>query len=535
MSSQTNFNYLFVSDLHLSEGRDPQTGLIHRNEDFFEDDAFAQFVAYHVALNRNPEAPLYFQKPWKLVINGDIFDFLQVVSLPAEGDELVKVTGASRHKDLSANECKFGLGTKSKEIVWKLNRIAAGHPLFFQALAWFLAQEGNELVCMKGNHDIELYWPAVQHRMKTLLTEAYRAWHNHHDTECPLPVYDDLPAELNPNILRTAVQFPPFNLYEPDLFYVEHGCQYDPANAFTNFDKPLLPQNQNVIALPEGSLFVRYFFNPVEYIHPFADNLKPISRYAFWLMRNAPMETVTFFTDIFPEYWRARRQIRSKLKHKQPAQAPPDPFRQKLLKIQLGTQANLKKTGKNTTWRMVASIGLLFVTLLLLLFIIRWIADGYFALAAVSIVLILASLWGSKAFFNSVNSLLAAPYLYTAAGQVARLLNGRPQPDLSSVRYHIFGHDHAAKLELLDTSDEANKPDYRQWYINTGSWIPVFSETEQLLRPSAHLTFLRLVPEHIHDDIPNSDVPELLRWSPEAGRPLPVRLFSEEEKRNCDT
>ena len=37
------FNYLFVSDFHLSEGRNPDDGLIHRNEDFFQDVPFAQF------------------------------------------------------------------------------------------------------------------------------------------------------------------------------------------------------------------------------------------------------------------------------------------------------------------------------------------------------------------------------------------------------------------------------------------------------------------------------------------------------------
>lgn len=531
MNSQPKFNYLFVSDLHLSEGRNAQSGLIHRNEDFFEDRAFAEFIAYHVALSRNPATAVYHQKPWKLVINGDIFDFLQVTSLPEEGTELLAICDTTQYKDLRPNEVKFGLGTKAKEIVWKLSQVAQGHPLFFQALAWFLAQGGNELICMKGNHDIELYWPAVQHHMKTLLAEAYQDWYGRcrHEQECPLPDYDELPESLDPNILRSAVHFPPFHLYEPGLFYVEHGCQYDPANAFLNFDKPLLPHDPESIELPEGSLFVRYFFNAIENIHPFADNLKPISRYAFWLLRNAPAEIVTFVTDIFPEYWQARRQIRKKMQNKHAPTAPANPFRQELLKVQLDIQTGLKKNGRTTTWRMIASIIFLLAAILLALFVVRWIADGYLGLALVSILLILAALWGSAASFRSVDKLMVTPYLLTAAGKVARLLNGRPQPGLGPVRYHIFGHDHAAKLTLLDTNGDPHKPDFRQWYINTGSWIPVFNETEQLLRPSAHLTFLRLVPEKIQADVPNSDMPELLRWSSEAGKPLPVRLFSTDE------
>jgi hypothetical protein len=42
-------NFLFVSVFHISEGRDPKTGLTHRNEEFFYDVAFAQFVVHYVA------------------------------------------------------------------------------------------------------------------------------------------------------------------------------------------------------------------------------------------------------------------------------------------------------------------------------------------------------------------------------------------------------------------------------------------------------------------------------------------------------
>jgi len=519
-STPTDFNYLFVSDLHLSEGRDPQTGLIHRNEDFFEDEAFAQFLAHHAALSRNPEASAYYQKPWKLVINGDIFDFLQVTSLPPEGEELAQITGAAHYKDLPANVRQFGLGTQAKEIVWKLNRIAAGHPLFFQALAWFLAQGGNELVCLKGNHDIELYWPAAQRQMKTLLAEAYRTWRSHPNVECPLPAYEDMPAELDSNILDAAVQFPPFHFYEPDLFYVEHGCQYDPANAFAHFDDPRLPDKPELIELPAGSLFVRYFFNRVENIHPFADNLKPISRYIFWLAQNAPAEIVNIITNILPDYLFAWRETRQKMKKQTKPQAPDEPFRQELLKLHLESQKMLSKAGKQTTARMIGSGVLLLTAVLLFLAVIRVVGAGQYALGAVLLLLILAAVSGSLTLFHSLNALLTEPYLFTAARQVAQLL--AKQPEMSHVPYLIFGHDHAAKLWEIPPQTGRNTPNYRQWYVNTGSWIPVFSEEERLERPSAHLTFFRLVPEQINDNT----LPELLRWSPEMARPLPVRLFA---------
>ncbi|HUM68297.1 MAG TPA: hypothetical protein PLK31_05575, partial [Chloroflexota bacterium] len=78
------------------------------------------------------------------------------------------------------------------------------------------------------------------------------------------------------------------------------------------------------------------------------------------------------------------------------------------------------------------------------------------------------------------------------------------------------------RLMLLDNNDDPHHPGYRQWYINTGSWIPVFSQEEQLTRPAANLTFLRLVPSRLAN---GSDIPELLRWSEDANAPRPARLF----------
>ena len=172
-------NFLFVSDFHISEGRDPKTGLTHRNEDFFHDVAFAQFIVHHVAGNGA------HSKPWKLVLNGDLFDFLQVTTLPDNG-ELPQVIG---NRALTENEVKYGLGTSERASVWKVGKIKAGHPLFFQALAWFVAHPQHEVVFLKGNHDVELLWTAVQKALRGCLAEAYVAWRQNPTV---LPVADTL-------------------------------------------------------------------------------------------------------------------------------------------------------------------------------------------------------------------------------------------------------------------------------------------------------------------------------------------------------
>lgn len=530
---KTTHNYLFISDLHLSEGWDPKTGLLHRNEDFFHDQALAQMLAYHVALSRNPDAPNFYQTPWKLVINGDIFDFLQVVSKPTAVDnnvtiEAVDEAGAptQTQKTLSENEQKYGLGTSSPEIVWKLDKIAAGHPLFFQALAWFIAHDGNEVVLMKGNHDIEIYWPAVQTRMRQLLQAAYTDWRTADDHESPLAAYDDLPAELDWQTAKTAVHFPTLYLYEEGLFYAEHGCQHDPANAFKNFANPRLPQDMDFIELPEGSLFVRYFFNDVEKIHPFADNMKPISRYIFWLVRNAPTSLFSFLTILLPDYLRAKREIgkktsKGKTENKQPSR---NNFEKVLFSIQAGSRDKLHRGSQSATRRMILSVLFVIVMVLLLVLGIRLLAIGAFLWMAAAIVAALASLFLSSYLFQSLDRLLATPFLYEAAVQIAQLLNSPQEDTLDSVPYIIFGHDHNADVKIIRHENGAHQPDYRQWYVNTGAWVPVFSEEERLIRDDEQLTFLRLVPARVKN---GRDTPELLQWIPAANQPMSIRLFDE--------
>ena len=527
-------NYLFVSDFHLSEGRSPENGLIHRNEDFFQDVAFAQFLAHHGQLSHQETAVEYYNTPWKLVINGDIFDFLQVISKPKQGAELFGVKGVRTHAELSQNEQDFGLGTSSPEIVWKVSHIAKGHPIFFQALAWFVAQPGNELVLMKGNHDIELFWPDVQLRIRQLLQRAYNDWRQTavpDDAHALLPLLDGMPEELSSAHVKKIAIFPPSYLYEPGLFYAEHGCQHEPANSFKNFEDPRLPDAPDYIELPSGSLFVRYFFNDVEHIHPFADNMKPISRYIFWVLRHAPSELSTFASQLLPRYLRARRKVNKKIKQRAEAAAMPetdDSFLKAVHDLQTHSRETISSSTLQTIGRLVGSLALALLAVVLLFVTVRVIALGIYWPAIIAVLLALIFGYSASGMVQSLDKLLEGHYLYTGAARIARLLNGRTHSGYSSVRYFIFGHDHAANVRPLPATDK-NRPAYRQWYVNTGAWVPVFSESDRLLRSDEQLTFLRLVPSRVqhNDEAQNRDMPELLQWSAQANAPLEVRLFDE--------
>lgn len=526
------FNYLFVSDLHLSEGVKADTGKLHRNEDFFHDVSFANFLNYHVQLSHDKALSGYYQVPWKLVINGDLFDFLQVVSMPPVSKEGVATmavmnaagTAVAKQKKLSHNEKTYGLGTSEPEIVWKLNLIYEGHPLFFQALAWFVAT-GNHLVIMKGNHDIELFWPAVQTALRHILVEAYETWHQaaHTGEETRLHHYPDLPSALSLDDVAAAVAFPATYYYEKEIFYIEHGCQYDPSNWFPNFEDPRLPSHKEYLELPSGSLFVRYFFNGVENIHPFADNIKPISRYIFWLFRNAPASAFLFLTKLLPNYLRGLAKVREKKgyrpeENRQPANSE---FEKELFKIQKSTRENMLKGGRQTSIRMFFSIVLILISVILGLTGIRLLSNGNYLWMIINFIGAIAAYVGSSYLFMSLDGLLGVPFLHHAAIQINQLLNKSEPDTIAPVPYLIFGHDHSATIELLPVQSSQANPNFKQWYVNTGAWVPVFSEEERLLRDDEHLTFFRIVSQHLDRD----QLPELLQWSPEANQPLPVRLF----------
>ena len=65
------YNYLFVSDLHIASGVDPEKQTYHPREDFYYDLEFFRFLIW---ADKHPENG----KKWELVFNGDCFDFLPV-------------------------------------------------------------------------------------------------------------------------------------------------------------------------------------------------------------------------------------------------------------------------------------------------------------------------------------------------------------------------------------------------------------------------------------------------------------------------
>ena len=496
-------NLLIVSDLHLSEGLDPSSGKFSRLEDFLFDDAFARFLRHHEEVRGQLR---FGGRPWLLILNGDLFDFLQVVSLPQEGRLLRAVKGVDRRQELRVDERDYGLETTAGESEWKLKQIARGHQRFFAALGWFVAH-GNYIAVIKGNHDVELHWPQVQERF---IAEVGRAY-----TRARLVLDHGPPISLEDCAAR--IHFYPWFYYEPGRIYVEHGGQYEAANYFRDYLNPVLPHDPTRIDLPWGSLFVRYLFNKVEDVHPFADNIKPYTRYLGWAFRKDPTGTIEMLMTRGWVFLRALSNVGRKTmasvrhdigQHRQgqppvPVPLPPDvATRVAALARQRVGVVWQEWVGSAIQLLLSLLMGLIIVTFLVLAWLnltagVGWMTAVYLMAAALAYFL-------RRGLKRSLAFLFERDYLLRVARELEQILE-----PAHVVRYIVMGHNHRVALERLE----------RAWYVNTGAWVPVY-EREGPLEGWEALTFFRLAWGY-------EGVPELLRWDDAASAPARVVLWSD--------
>ncbi len=498
-------NLLVVSDLHLSEGWNPNTGKTSRLEDFFADGAFARFLRYHERIKNQPR---FGGRPWLLVLNGDVFDFLQVVSLPREGMALRTVKGVDRQSDLPANEREYGLGTTAAESEWKLKQIARGHQPFFAALGGFVAH-GNHVAVVRGNHDVELHWEPVEDRF---IVEAKRAYVRKRFREGRGP-------PLTLTACRERIHFYPWFYYEPGRVYVEHGGQYEAANHFRDFLNPVLPGDPAHIELPWGSLFVRYLFNKVEDVHPFADNVKPLTRYLSWAFRKNPVKATQVLVrrgSVFLRaLWKAGRKAAAPLQHPTSAKPHVDDEAAPLPREATEQIEALAQRRVENAWRswiasllngLTSLLTLLIVAALVLLagwtlFLAQepwWMVVAYLAMAATATFL-------RRRLRQSLSRLSGQDYLSEVAQELEQILQRAGGVDTIAL-----GHSHRPAIERLQDA----------WYVNTGTWIPVY-EREGTVEGREVLTFLRL-------SRGSEDSPELLDWDDAAGAPARMVLWQDD-------
>jgi len=222
--------YLVVSDLHLADIEDyPDGWKRHKSSAWVYDDEFDEMV-------RAFEAEGEADDRLTLILNGDIFDFDLVTAVPDPAPW-----------PIGPIEDQYGLDATAPKSAWKLQRMLGDHPTFITTLAR-LCDAGHRVVLVLGNHDRELWFPAVQEVFFAAVKAAASG-----------------PVEASQ--LRVESWF----YYVPGEIYVEHGHQYDYYSSFRYNLEPIYRKGgEEHLALPTGNLSNRFLLSNIGYFNPHA-------------------------------------------------------------------------------------------------------------------------------------------------------------------------------------------------------------------------------------------------------------------------
>lgn len=471
---------IVVSDLHLSAGYNEETGRYSRNEDFFFDEEFKSFLEYLQEANPGNN---------HLIIAGDLFDFLQIDGCLAQ--ELSK---KKTPFEITKRELKFGLGTEEEKTVWKLGVIVNGHKVFFQALATFLSQ-GNFLSIITGNHDIELFWKKVQDALVGHIVSNLKS------------------GQGILQQMKNRISFYPWFYYDKDFkTYIEHGNQYDPLNSFQYLLHPVFGPNPKRLWLPFGSFFVRYFFNTLEISNPFADNIKPPTRYMNWAWKEDKVQFIknicNYLPTMFQVFWKSGKL--SKTERRQLAEKNDNELKKlgQGLGLSLDAVKNIYSLRaapftRNKLRTIFTFAGTFFPIITLIVFIVLLTLSQYFhfsfrtSLSSLVLLTVPIAKWAWSKFFKKEPFEKILPQI---KGYVK---------DLQVI---VFGHTHDPDIRRVD--EECR-------YFNTGTWTTVFSDEERIIREAKQFAFVRI------RKIDGKPQAELLRWKYTPMKPEKLILFEQ--------
>lgn len=459
-----NREVFVISDLHMAAGLN-DNGNYDGTENFFADQSLFRFLQY-LKNNKSPA------KKGLLIINGDFVDFLRIRNIPQSPADFINwsniltslglpKSSASLQSSISKKERVYGLRTDDYKSVWKLYVCQKGHPAVFESLATWL-MEGNDLMIVKGNHDLEWYWRKVRDYLRLLFAEII-------SRKSSSTIEEELLQRVIPQ-----VSFVDDKLLIENKVYIEHGHRYE---NFTTVDGAPVLENGKELNLPFGSFFNRYLINRIELAYPFIDDVRPrqkilpiLIRERFPLAIKMMFSYIPFTFLIIPkkQYVYALRYLIQFIVFIVLPLAITGLaiYQTHERQISLLT-SNSGKTGFVSTYILPQLKNLVFLSL------------SYFSARLFSIL----SLSAPTSFYPDAQVIFDA---YSAVDIVS------------------FGHTH---------DPEQKKSDGKSYY-NTGTWIPVYELDSADVRLDKTYTFLQLSKNEsgiIH-------TPGLTRWNDDAGR-----------------
>src|SRR5260221_2223822 len=246
--SERPHNLLAISDLHLGRDLKPGTAL---DRPLPADSALVSFLDWHAAHRSRG-------KPWRLILDGDIVDFVAITLVPLEAPF-----------SITAEERSLGLAPSEPKSVWKLQRTAERHRAVIDAFSRFL-EKGHSLHVIRGNHDAEWRWPAVQAEFPRILVGR-----------CCLT------SAAARRRLERAVHVHDWFYLQPGFFYAEHGHAHDRYSVGTHFFAGAGPKPCEEMRLSLSSKMLRYFVNRYSEQVELADDVDAwgVQQYLAWVLR----------------------------------------------------------------------------------------------------------------------------------------------------------------------------------------------------------------------------------------------------------
>jgi UDP-2,3-diacylglucosamine pyrophosphatase LpxH len=455
-------NILVVSDLHFGEELLPGASTDRREAVELGAKAFCEFLRYQRVRKIGGRS-------WRLVIAGDLFDFMSVV-----------IPGSPELPAKSADERRLGVGRGAKAGVARLAAICAGQRQLLEELARF-ATAGHRVDIIVGNHDVELLEPEVA-------DELYR----------------QLAAAGADAAALGRIRVVPWFVYVPGVAWIEHGHVYDEGCSFEFNLAPCDPKEDRLIYNADYAA-IRYLAMASPELDPhgieewsFAGYLKYAWSSGVRHMGRLWLAYLRFAVSLF-----AARGLHRSVKRRDRRRAL---HRERLAAaaaaggVKVDTALAIDRLARSpvtTSWRRVARmlhmdrLGLLVVTSLVIAALLLALPLGW------------AVLGGGAAALGALGIARAIGAHYVASQLPMRAVPARIRR-LVDAPVVVFGHTHDPRWQELPNEG---------LYVNSGTWLAA-------MRPGLRRSFTHVLVEPVAGGRPRV---ELRQWRDGVPAPFDAR------------
>jgi UDP-2,3-diacylglucosamine pyrophosphatase LpxH len=424
-----------ISDLHLTEEEPVNVKFPlwkkYKTRQFFFDDALAEFLIH---IEERAQG-----KSVELILNGDIFDFDSVVSVPDQPTFRI-----------SWLERKRGLEPKNDKAKYKINKILIDHVEFVQALSAFV-KRGNKVIFVIGNHDLELQFPDVQAEVRRQLNLTHRE--------------------------QDRIRFVEWFYISNQDTLVEHGNQYDPYCQCEDPVNPFVKGYNNIyLKLPFGNIACRYIMNGLGFFNPHTDNsyIMTMKDYIViflrYMVRAQPLLVLTWFGG---SVLTLQRTIRDRI-----AAPLRNAFTIENRIEQMAQKANAEP-------RMIREMKELIVPPAssnpILIARELWLDRAFIILVALVLVFYiftaLKAAFGISLFWAFIPIAFFLPFFLFYSRSVMSMVSSYKEPDdrilamtavITKVKRVVYGHTHHKRHEIIGAVE----------HLNSGTWSPAFEDVE---------------------------------------------------------